>query len=244
MDYWAGCTVVDWPVSLPPISTPSTTFKLFPPSPNKSGASNGYALDADNSSSSKPPSTSFQISVTEAEGPTYVGLANQGATCYLNSLLQSLFMTPEFRHAIYRYNPTQSEKANANGHKAGKATSAASVASSHGTSSTLDHIAPLTAWSPYDLEDEDDDSDSEKSGPPKVARSIPFELQRLFVQLQVGCWEWGSCLLSRLPLFPSHSSARRGRWRRRPSPSRLAGIGPRAFSSTMSRSGTEICGRS
>ena len=33
----------------------------------------------------------------------YVGLANQGATCYLNSLLQSLFMTPEFRNAIYNY---------------------------------------------------------------------------------------------------------------------------------------------
>lgn len=32
----------------------------------------------------------------------YVGLSNQGATCYLNSLLQSLFMTPEFRTAIYK----------------------------------------------------------------------------------------------------------------------------------------------
>ena len=32
-----------------------------------------------------------------------VGLSNQGATCYLNSLIQSLFMTPEFRNAVYRY---------------------------------------------------------------------------------------------------------------------------------------------
>ncbi|CAB4014089.1 ubiquitin carboxyl-terminal hydrolase 47 isoform X2, partial [Paramuricea clavata] len=31
----------------------------------------------------------------------HVGLVNQAMTCYLNSLLQTLFMTPEFRNAIY-----------------------------------------------------------------------------------------------------------------------------------------------
>ena len=36
-------------------------------------------------------------------GVGYRGLVNQAMTCYLNSLLQSLFMTPEFRNAIYRY---------------------------------------------------------------------------------------------------------------------------------------------
>lgn len=33
----------------------------------------------------------------------YVGLKNQGATCYLNSLIQVLYLTPEFRKMIYRF---------------------------------------------------------------------------------------------------------------------------------------------
>lgn len=33
----------------------------------------------------------------------YVGLVNQAMTCYLNSLLQALFMTPEFRNALYHW---------------------------------------------------------------------------------------------------------------------------------------------
>lgn len=37
----------------------------------------------------------------------YIGLSNQGATCYMNSAIQTLFMTPEFRKSVYswRYNP-------------------------------------------------------------------------------------------------------------------------------------------
>jgi len=33
----------------------------------------------------------------------FVGLSNQGATCYLNSLLQTLFMTPEFKKNILKW---------------------------------------------------------------------------------------------------------------------------------------------
>jgi ubiquitin carboxyl-terminal hydrolase 47 len=42
----------------------------------------------------------FFLSLFSAE---YVGLVNQAMTCYLNSLLQSLFMTPEFRNALYKW---------------------------------------------------------------------------------------------------------------------------------------------
>lgn len=35
--------------------------------------------------------------------PNYVGLVNQAMTCYLNSLLQALYMTPEFRNALYNW---------------------------------------------------------------------------------------------------------------------------------------------
>lgn len=38
----------------------------------------------------------------DENGHRYVGLVNQAMTCYLNSLIQTLYMTPEFRNTIYR----------------------------------------------------------------------------------------------------------------------------------------------
>lgn len=33
----------------------------------------------------------------------FTGLSNQGATCYMNSLLQTLYMTPEFRQGLFKW---------------------------------------------------------------------------------------------------------------------------------------------
>ncbi|CAK0889784.1 unnamed protein product [Prorocentrum cordatum] len=56
-----------------------------------------------------------------------VGLLNQGATCYANSLLQALFYIPEFRLAVYRWRPEHDEKGGSRGGSgAGSAPSAAS----------------------------------------------------------------------------------------------------------------------
>jgi ubiquitin C-terminal hydrolase len=41
--------------------------------------------------------------MTGTRSVPYIGLSNQGATCYMNSLLQTLFMTPEVRSHIYSY---------------------------------------------------------------------------------------------------------------------------------------------
>ncbi|XP_071830491.1 ubiquitin carboxyl-terminal hydrolase 47-like isoform X3 [Apostichopus japonicus] len=73
--------------------------------------------------------------ITKSESG-YVGLVNQAMTCYLNSLLQTLYMTPEFRNAIYRL-----------------------------FSNSWEYQG-------------NDDSNSSKS--------IPYQLQRLFVQLQTS----------------------------------------------------------
>eukprot|EP00217_Crustomastix_stigmatica_P013559 CAMPEP_0183795834 /NCGR_PEP_ID=MMETSP0803_2-20130417/5345_1 /TAXON_ID=195967 /ORGANISM="Crustomastix stigmata, Strain CCMP3273" /LENGTH=997 /DNA_ID=CAMNT_0026040337 /DNA_START=433 /DNA_END=3426 /DNA_ORIENTATION=- len=41
----------------------------------------------------------------------YIGLKNQGATCYMNSLLQTLFHIPYFRKAVYHLPTTESDRA-------------------------------------------------------------------------------------------------------------------------------------
>lgn len=51
----------------------------------------------------KKPDKARTITEPNASAPLYRGLVNQAMTCYLNSLLQTLYMTPEFRRALYNY---------------------------------------------------------------------------------------------------------------------------------------------
>jgi ubiquitin C-terminal hydrolase len=55
-------------------------------------------------SSSSMSWSSYSVSNWNKKSDTgFVGLSNQGATCYMNSLIQTLFMTPEFRNALYKW---------------------------------------------------------------------------------------------------------------------------------------------
>ncbi|KAL5010194.1 hypothetical protein ScPMuIL_012499 [Solemya velum] len=72
----------------------------------------GYSFAINSSSSSSTYSGPIQESCSSEYNYSsalmrsetdYVGLVNQAMTCYLNSLVQTLFMTPEFRNAIYRW---------------------------------------------------------------------------------------------------------------------------------------------
>ncbi|RXN00992.1 Ubiquitin carboxyl-terminal hydrolase 47 [Acipenser ruthenus] len=61
--------------------------------------------------SSDYSSQSYSYSSILSKSETgYVGLVNQAMTCYLNSLLQTLYMTPEFRNALYNWEFEESEE--------------------------------------------------------------------------------------------------------------------------------------
>ena len=88
-------------------------------------------------------------------GTGFVGLNNQGATCYMNSLLQAHFMTPEFRNFIFSFDPEADLQAG----KCGWITKSDEAA--------------LKAFQ--------DDKNAKRA---RVARLLPLQLQRLFAELR------------------------------------------------------------
>ncbi|CAH0493884.1 unnamed protein product [Peronospora farinosa] len=74
-------------------STALTTY-------SSSGLDGLYESSGNTSSESSNYSSS---GVYHRPRKAFTGLSNQGATCYMNSLLQSMFMTPEFRQGLYTW---------------------------------------------------------------------------------------------------------------------------------------------
>ncbi|XP_070383001.1 ubiquitin carboxyl-terminal hydrolase 47-like isoform X2 [Dermacentor albipictus] len=76
--------------------------RLVGPEPDECSSSSSAAADwVRNTRGGAGESKYYPADTREAMG--YVGLVNQAMTCYLNSLLQTLYMTPEFRNALYRW---------------------------------------------------------------------------------------------------------------------------------------------
>lgn len=73
-----------------------------PTEPSNSPPALPVLFDTPTASSFDKPSTFRRCNDFQVKS-TFVGLVNQAMTCYLNSLLQALYMTPEFRNAILHW---------------------------------------------------------------------------------------------------------------------------------------------
>ncbi|KAF1765168.1 hypothetical protein GCK72_005120 [Caenorhabditis remanei] len=73
-----------------------------PSGENSPGRSNQLALPSSSTAATTSSNSQYTIPLDENDH-RYVGLVNQAMTCYLNSLVQSLYMTPEFRNAMYEW---------------------------------------------------------------------------------------------------------------------------------------------
>lgn len=97
-------------------ASPRSRFHSEPASPNGAAAAAADVPRPD--ATPEPDSVVFRVKIF-ADAPHgsnwdskrftgFVGIRNQGATCYMNSLLQALFFTNELRRAVYQM-PTESE---------------------------------------------------------------------------------------------------------------------------------------
>ncbi|KAH3759656.1 ubiquitin specific peptidase 47 [Pelomyxa schiedti] len=89
-------------LSLPnELKDPSKTGRSSNSSSSNYGSSTSSTSNFSRPRQNIPPET-----FSDTKSPTgFVGLSNQGATCYLNSVIQALYMTPELRTALYQWSP-------------------------------------------------------------------------------------------------------------------------------------------
>ncbi|RZC81914.1 hypothetical protein C5167_044492 [Papaver somniferum] len=88
-----------------------TGFQLFMPLSALYDPDRGYVVDNTCIVEAEVKVTQDYWNFYDSRKETgYVGLTNQGATCYLNSLLQTLYHIPYFRKAVYNM-PTENDSA-------------------------------------------------------------------------------------------------------------------------------------
>ena len=146
-----------------PLLNPSASTSCAPTYPTLSCLFNN-----NNNNDSSPTIDDNNNNNGNKNSSNYVGLINQAMTCYLNSLLQTLFMTPEFRNGIYRWKYVES--------------SSSSSSSSSATSSPSKEVPPSSSGG----ETTTTTTTSSEDNNNERARSIPFQLQRLFLNLQTS----------------------------------------------------------
>jgi hypothetical protein len=98
----------------------------------------------------------------------FVGLVNEGATCYLNALLQALYMTPEFRTALFALSPADLRIGEPDSSSSSSSTTSSASSSPSSPSSSSSSTSTSTSSAP---------------AKPKP-RTILLQLQRLFARLQ------------------------------------------------------------
>lgn len=108
-----------------PTSTALTLYSEEDDEPGYAHLFDSPEEDAPKASSS--PSAAYYTKYKTPVKNPFTGLSNQGATCYMNSLLQTMFMTPEFRKGLYQWQFGRSTER-----------STASTAPAHATSSSSD----------------------------------------------------------------------------------------------------------
>ena len=103
----AHSSATSTPSSASPSSSSQPTSPHHTPDDDRPLPTLAHLQPSPTDSISRPPSpfsppvpSTFVPHIPRIRADGYVGIHNQGATCYLNSLLQSLFFTPEFRTAL------------------------------------------------------------------------------------------------------------------------------------------------